>query len=138
MVAANGYRCREFPFADQVVHSFAHAGPFAVAQPADTCRESLKGKAAACEPQPPGKDFVLGKELESKSVCAVDIFGIARERYPAKWSGARAEERANVLRHEAGDEEGLGASGIAGEAADIVAVIEGHGTGTLQCEHGVD
>ena len=68
----------------------------------------------------------------------VDVFGIAGERDPAEGTGAGAEERANVFGHEAGDEEGVGAAGVEGEAADVVAVVEGDGAGALQGEHGVD
>ncbi len=37
-----------------------------------------------------------------------------------------------------GMREGVGATGVKGEAADVVAVVEGDGSGALEGEHGVD
>ena len=79
-----------------------------------------------------------GNKLKREIVRHVDVFGIAGERDPAEGAGAGAEERTNVLGDEAGDEKGVGASGVEGEAADVVAVVEGDGAGALQGEHGID
>ena len=100
--------------------------------------KSLKCEAAAGKAHPASENLVVGEKLEREFVGHVDVFRIAGERDPAEGAGAGAEERANVFGHEAGNQERVGAAGVEGEAADVVAVVEGDGAGALQGEHGVD
>src|ERR1700679_1298772 len=101
MVAANSNGGGKLTFADEVVYCFAHALALAITEPADARGQALEGKAAAGKTEPAVEDFVLWKEFEGELVGAVDVFGVARESNPTEWTGAGAEERADVFRHEA-------------------------------------
>src|SRR5688572_33108629 len=54
----------------------------------------------------------------------MDVRRVARQRDPAERSAALGEQRADVLRHEAGIAEGIGESGFLGLAAQVVPVVE--------------
>ena len=73
----------------------------------------------------------VGEQLEDELVGAPDVLRIAGEGDPAKGPLALAEERTDVLRHEAGDVEGVGDAPLLGLGADVVAVVERHRTRRL-------
>ena len=94
-----------------------------------------KAKRPRASLQPARENLVLREELQRQFVGAVDVLRVARERHPAERPLARAEERTNVLGHKAGNQERVRAAGVEGEAANVVAVVEGHRAGALQGEH---
>src|SRR5437773_1940704 len=86
----------------------------------------------AGERNPAAERFIFGKRFKRGVISPIDVFGIAGQRYPPEWAAAFAEERADVLWHEAGDAKGIGDAGCHGLSTDVVAVLEGDGTGFLQ------
>ena len=75
----------------------------AVAEPADARRQPLERDALAREVDPADQRLVVPEHLERGVVGDADVFGIARERDPAERSLAFAEQRPDVLGHEAGN-----------------------------------
>ena len=107
MIAADHDRRLQLARAHQAVHGHAEFRALAVAQPADARRQALKVDALARQRQPARQRFVVRKQLERQAVGAVDVLGIAGERHPAERPAAFAEQRADVLGHEAGNVEGV-------------------------------
>ena len=87
---------------------------------------------------PARQGFVVREQFERETVGAIDVFGVARERHPAERPAAFAEERTDVLRHEAGNVEGVLHAGLLGVGANVVAVVERHRAGPLQRQHRFD
>ena len=67
----------QFSCSDHLVEAEPEAVTFAVAEPADTCRQSLERDPLPRKVDPAGQRFVLGKLLENRLVGCVDIGGIA-------------------------------------------------------------
>ena len=107
MVAADHDRRLQFPVPHQAVDRQAELRALAVAEPADARRQSLKLDALARHRNPARQRLVVREHLEREAVGAIDVFGIARQRDPAERPAALAEERADVLGHEAGNIEGV-------------------------------
>ena len=63
---------------------------------------------------------VVGEHLERELVGRGDVGRIARERRPAERPLALAEERPDVLGHEAGNLEGVGDAGLARACARML------------------
>ena len=138
MIAANHDRRLELAAAHQAVHRQAKLGPLAVAQPADARRQALEADAPAGQRQPAGQRLIVREEFGGQAVGAVNVLRIAGERHPTKGTAAFAEQRSNVLGHEARNIVGAFHARLPGLGADVVAVIEGHGAPLLQREHGFD
>ena len=113
-------------------------GPLAVAEPADACRQSLDRHLLRGKAQPALEALVVGEELGEGRVDACDVRWVARQRRHPERPAALAEERADERGDEAGDLERVLDAGIPGVGADVVAVVEGDGTRTLEGEHGAD
>ena len=101
-------------------------GALAVAEPADARRQPLEGDLLAARRRSSGAAPRRRGTAPARPVgrCG-DVGGVAGERRPAERALALAEERADVRGHEAGDVEGVGHAAPRGEAAQVVAVVEG-------------
>ena len=108
----------------------------AVAEPEDAGRQSLERHAFAGQTDPAAQRLVVGEHLERGAIGDVNVLGIAGQRGPPERPLAFAEQRPDVLRHEAGNVERVGDAGFDGLRADVVAVIERDRAATLQAEHG--
>ena len=69
-------------------------------------------------------------------VGAENVLGVARQRRPAEWADAAAEQRTDIGRHEAGKIERVLDACFLRHLADVVAVVEGRHAGAPECEHG--
>ena len=78
---------------------------------------------------PARQRLVVREHLERQAVGAVDVLGIAGERHPAERPAAFAEQRPDVLGHEARDVVRALHARLLRLRADVVAVIERHGAG---------
>ena len=92
----------------------------------------------ARETNPSRQRLVVRKHLEDRAVGGGDVLWIAGERRPAEGPLAFAEERSNVLGHEARDVERIRDARLHGLAPDVVAVIEDDAAAALQRQHGLD
>src|SRR5689334_23440128 len=133
MIAANRDRRFQIAAPDEIVNRFAHLRAFAVTEPADARRQSLKVNAIARQTQPAIQRAIVGKQLEREVVSLANVFRVARQRDPAKRSLAFAEQRANVLRHETRNLECIFATSVESLLANVVAVIKRDRAGALQC-----
>src|SRR3954463_2523111 len=79
---------------------------------------------------------VIGKQLEHQLIGSREVRGIARERYPAKWSFPLAEEWSNILRDKARNVECVSNAVVESDSANVVSVVEGDGSALLHREHG--
>src|SRR5271170_5325124 len=138
MIASNDDGRRYFAIADQFVHGDAELSSLAVSEPADARWQTLKMDALLRELDPAAEVGVFWEQIEDQFVCAVNVFGVARERHPAEWSFAFAKEGANVLGNEAGNDKSVFYAGEFGLRSQIVAVVEGDRTAPLQLEHRFD
>src|SRR5437660_1402649 len=93
----------------------------AVAQPANPRRQALKLHARPRQLDPAGERLVPRKRLEHRLVRAVNILRVARQSHPAKRTLPLAEEWPDVLRHKAGNAEGVLDPGVVRLRPDVVA-----------------
>jgi hypothetical protein len=94
--------------------------------PASRCARA--GPGTGCARPPCGSSArwrVVGEELQQDAVGDRDVLGVARERRPAERPLALAEQRPDVLGHEALEVEGVGQARLERVAAQVVAVVEG-------------
>ena len=112
------------PLSHELVDAQPEARAIAVAEPEDSRRQSLERDALAGQPNPAAQRLVVGEHLERGAIGDADVLGIAGQRRPAERSLAFAEERPDVLGHEAGNLERVGDAGFDGLGADVVAVVE--------------
>src|SRR5271170_6153523 len=138
MIAPDDDGCGYFAVAHQFVHGYTELCALAVSEPADARGQALEMDPFLREFDPAAQAAVFGEEIEDQFVGAVNVFGIAGERDPAKRPLAYAEERADVLGHETGDSEGVFYAGKFGLGSQVVAVVECDRTAPLQLEHRVD
>jgi len=92
----------------------------------------------ASEFDPALECVVCWKTLEEGFVSPADIRGIAREREPAKRPHPLAEQRADVLGHEAWNVDGVDICLFFDLSTEIVAVLERECALVLEGEHGID
>src|SRR5687768_12800487 len=100
MVSADHDRRGKLTARHEIVERHAELRPFALTQPADARRQSLKVHLLPCHRDPPAEVRILRKQLERQLVGAMDVRWITGERDPAEWPLPFAEQRANVLGHE--------------------------------------
>src|SRR5204862_3888610 len=105
------------------------------AEPADPRRQALEGDPLAGEPDPTPERLVVSELLEDGAVGGGDIRGLARQRRPAEWTLALAEERPDVGGDEAGVVEGALKPPELRLGAEAVAVVEDLGAGVLVGDH---
>src|ERR1019366_471080 len=67
-------------------------------------------------------------------VGLIDIFGIAGQGGPAERAYPAAEQRADVLRHETREIEGMTDAGVERDLPDIVAIVENRQTHGLEAQ----
>ena len=65
----------------------------------------------------------------------MQVVRVTREHHPPERSLAFAEQRADVLGHESRNLECVGDAGVTGLGTDVVAVVEGDRSATLEREH---
>src|ERR1051325_2115261 len=99
MIAADRDRRFQIAAADGFIDRLAHLCAFAVAEPTDARRQTLKLHSIARQPQPTIQRLIVGKKFEREIVSLAYVFGFAGERDPTKRTFAFAEEWANVIRH---------------------------------------
>ncbi|MNE21738.1 hypothetical protein D3C80_1149100 [compost metagenome] len=78
---------------------------------------------------------VVGNDLFHFGISFIDIFRIARERDPAEWPDAAAEQRANIGGDETGEIEGVFNTHLFGHLADIVPIVEGRDAHFAKRQH---
>jgi hypothetical protein len=96
----------------------------------------LKGDALARQADPAHQRLVVREHLERRLVGDADVLRIAGERRPSERPLALAEQRPDVLGHEARDVERVGHAGLTRLRADVVAVVEGNRAPVLEHQHG--
>ena len=124
------------PSSHQLVEDAAGQGALAVAQPADPRRQPLERHPLLGQADPAPQGLVLGEGLEDRLVGGREIGLVAGEHRPAERPLALAEERPDEERHEAADVESVGDAGLERLAAQVVAVVEGHGAAPIELQHG--
>src|SRR5260370_9719282 len=65
----------------------------------------------------------------------MEVGCVTRKGYPPEGTLAFAKQGPDVLGNEAGDLESIGDSGVACLRADVVAVVDGDGSTTLERDH---
>src|SRR6266850_188948 len=103
MIAADGNGRLQLATPDQVVDRFAHLGAFAVTEPANAGWQTLKLHPVARQAQPAIQGLVIGKKFQREVVRLSNIIRVAGQGDPTERSFAFTKERANVLRHKAGN-----------------------------------
>ena len=97
----------------------AEARAIAVAEPQDARGQTLERDAFPRQMNPPARArFVVAEHLERRLVGDADVVRIARQRRPAERTLALAEERSDLLRHEAGNVERVGDAGLRAPARE--------------------
>ncbi len=138
MIAADHDRRLETPLAHELVDAQAEARTLAITEPQDARGQPLERHPLAGKLNPADQRFVVPEHLERRVVGDADVVGIARERRPAERPLSCAEQRTDVLGHEAGNVERVGDACLLGLRADVVPVVERHGAACPQREHGAD
>src|SRR5437867_1814674 len=131
MIAADNDRCRDRAALYQIVHGNPKLGAFAIAEPADARRQTLKMDSFSCQFHPTPEGLVLWKNFERKFVCPRDVLRIAAQRHPAKWTFPFAEQRPDIFRNEPGNIKGVFDTGFFRLRADVVPVIESNSPALL-------
>ena len=131
MIAADDHGCADLAASHHVVDLQSESRAGAVAKPADARRQPLELHAGAGQPDPPRQRLVVGKQLEDGAIGGRDVVRIAGQRRPPERALAFAEQRPDVLGHEAGNVERIGDAGVNGLRPDVVAVIEDDTAATL-------
>jgi hypothetical protein len=81
---------------------------------------------------------IVRDQLLDLRIRFVDVLRISRQRGPAKWAYAAAEERSDVFGHEAGKIESAADAGVEGNLPDIVAVVEDRQTHGFETQQVLD
>src|ERR1051325_9564222 len=103
MIAADRDRRFQIAAADEFIDRLAHLCAFAVAEPTDARRQTLKLHSIARQPPPTIQPLIVRIKFERDTLILAYVFGFPGERDPTKRTFAFAEEWANVFRHEAGN-----------------------------------
>src|SRR5262245_20554583 len=101
MIASDHDRRLNRSILHEVVDPLSEAGAFAITQPTDPCRQSLKSDFLSRKAYPSTQCFVFWKQFQHEIVGNRDVARVSRERCPAKWSAAFREHRADVGRYKA-------------------------------------
>src|SRR5438132_14418073 len=101
MVAPDDHGRPDLTALHEVVQRAAEAGALPLPQPADTGGQPLERDALLRQRDPAPQVLVLGKQLEHEAIGAVQVSDVARQRYPPERTLPLAEQRPDVLRHEA-------------------------------------
>src|SRR5436190_22554030 len=128
----------DFAAPHQFVYGDAKLSTLAVAEPANTCWQSLKVNPVFRKLHPARQNRVFRKEFERQSVGTRDVRGIPTQSNPTERTFSLAKKRADVRRNEPGDIVGVLDTGLFCLGADVIAIIEGDGTALLQFQHRAD
>src|SRR5512133_740901 len=93
----------DFAAPHQLVYGNAKLSALAVAEPANTRRQSLKMDPLFRELHPARQNRVFRKEFERQNVGARDVLGIPTQSNPAERTLSLAKKRPDVLRNEPGN-----------------------------------
>src|SRR4030095_1401147 len=132
MVAADHDRRFQLATSHHLVEREAGAMALSQSQPADARRQSLEGDPLARHVEPAMYVRILGKQFFDLAVGPIDVFGVTRQRNPAKRTLPLAEQRPDVRGNESGKRERIGNTFIEGDLPDVVAVIERRDTLSME------
>src|SRR5205814_8951232 len=90
----------EFATPHQLVYGDAKLSTLAVAEPANTCWQSLKVNPVFRKLHPARQNRVFRKEFERQSVGTRDVRGIPTQSNPTERTFSLAKKRADVPRNE--------------------------------------
>src|SRR5665213_304423 len=135
MIAADDYWRFQLARSHHFIKCQAGQMPLAKPQPADTRRKPLEGDALARHLKPAVDTLVLGEKLLDLFVGLVDVVRVSRERHPAKWTFAFAEERPDVRRHESWKVERILDFLLERDLADIIAVVDYRHAHLVEVQH---
>ncbi len=138
MIAGKGNRPRQHALADHVVDGDRERRAFAVAEPGDPRRQAFERNVLARQRDPVGQDVIVGKRLQQMVVDLADVITVVGQRNPAERADGAGEQRPQIGLGEDLDIEGIRHAALTGLGADEVAVVEHHGAGPLEAEHGAD
>ena len=138
VIAADDHGGFQFSRADHLVEREAEPVALPQPHPADARRQSLKLDVLPSRIQPVVEMRIVGDEFLDPGVGAVDVFGISRERCPAKRSDPPAEEGPDIGGHEPGKVECAFHAATERLLADVVAVVEGGHPGIVKAQHRAD
>ena len=138
VIAADDDGRGQFAARDHLVEGEPQAMTLAEAHPADARRQALKMNARSRHVEPVMQMRIIRNQFLDLRVGLVDILGIAGQRGPAERTDAAAEQRADVLRHEARNIECMRHAGIARHLADVVAVVEYRQSHRLEAQQILD
>src|SRR5436189_1171355 len=103
MIATDNNRCLQLAARHHLVECEAKPVTIAKADPADPRRQSLELDPCSRHVEPIVEMLVVRHQLLHLGVGAVDILRISRERRPAEWTDAPAEQRTDVGWDETGE-----------------------------------
>src|SRR5699024_7674491 len=89
------------PFFYQPIEFLTHLGPFAIFQPADARRQSLKMNLVLRFMNPSSQRLLFGESFENGLISRVNIFGVSGKCGPTKRAGPAAKQRSDEGRHKA-------------------------------------
>jgi hypothetical protein len=124
MVTPNDDRGFQLPLSDHLIKFQASSCAFAVAQPADTCGQTLKLHFVACHADPAVQVFIIREKGLYRRIRAVDIFRITRQRYPTEGSLALTKQRANVGRNKSRIVKRLLYASVKSPLTQVVAIVK--------------
>src|SRR4051812_32485359 len=107
MVAPDDNRSADDPAPYKIVDGQAESCALTVAEPADPGWQSLERDPFAREANPAAEGRVTREHVEREIVRRRNVGRVPGERCPAERPFANAEERPDVLRHEAGNLKGV-------------------------------
>src|SRR5258708_11114872 len=124
MIAPHHNGSFQLPLLHQIIDRQTELCALAVAQPADSRRQTLKLDPLAREINPATQNLILRKEFEYQVVGDVNVRRLTRERHPAKRPPAFAEQPTNVSRHKSPEIVCILHPSLKRKGADIVTVVK--------------
>ena len=124
MITTDDDRCADLARRDQVVEGQACLVPLAIAEPADSRRQSLEADLVTSTTHPFVQPIIVWEEIHHSLVGCFDVGWIAGQRNPTKWTLPLTEQRPDIGRHETGELEGSFVAAQPGLVANRVAVVE--------------
>src|ERR1039457_104510 len=138
MIATDDDGGGELAARDHLVEGQSEAVALSQADPANARRKSLELKPRARQVEPMMQVRIVGDQLLDLRVGLIDIFGIAGQGGPAERAYPTAEQRADVLRHETWEIEGMADAGVERYLPDVVAIVENRQSHGLEAQQILD
>jgi len=132
VIASDYDRAFELAFLNQVVHRQTELRALSIAEPANSCGQTLELDSLAGEADPAAKNVIVREHFQNQIVGDGDVRGLTGKRDPAERPPAFAEERAYVGGHKSRETVGILYALLKGEGADVVAVVESNSPHLLQ------